>query len=276
MYIIGHNMKAYLNKKFVLDVFKDKQQNYEFINNGFFIVDFLTVDEVNEAQLLLKNITIPKITLFHSHGHNDFALKAEIDRIFKDFIRDKIIRLEFFLGYKIYTAVYINKAPNANKAFMKIHSDNSLCDERNFMPFNLWIPLVDVNNDNGTFCMIIGSHLKTKTLRGSNTKDKYLENNKALFLKEYIPISMKKGSAMVYHPGCVHFSTPNYTEQGRPVIAFACIPKEAEPSLFFEKRSIVGNNKIYRYSFNTDEINNWNNVDMPSKMPDEIITQHEK
>lgn len=272
----GHNMEVYLNKKFVLDVFKDVNQNTGFINNGFFITDFLSGDEVAAALAIFDKVNIPLTTLFHSHGHNDYKLKAEIDLLLKDFIKDKITRLDFFAGYKIFSAVYINKSPNATKASMKIHSDDSLCDERKFMPFNIWIPLVDVSDENGTFCMIKGSHLKTPALRGTTTKDKYLLNNKNLFLKEYDPITIKKGQAMVYHPGCVHFSNPNNTPYSRPAIAFACMPVDAQPSLFFERGSLFGKKVINRYDLSLDEINHWNNKSEPAKQPAEVIQVYEK
>lgn len=260
-----------LSKHFEEDLFMNEENALSFIHNGFFICNFLEVQEITELSTQLNNVEIPNIHFYHSHGFLSPILKKKFDEIISQFLMPRLIRIGLNKDYKSLTGVYILKTANAETA-MFIHADDSFIDESLRTPINIWVPLVDVSEDNGTICIVPGSHHHTKVFRGRTTKDDYINKHTSHIKSHYKPINLMAGQALVYHPGIVHFSPPNMSGNPRPVVAMALIPKEEKPQFFFEKRSLFGKPKVLVYDLDDDFFYKWDNKNPPKIKPSKIIT----
>jgi hypothetical protein len=254
-------------------LFKDKESNCQFFEKGFIKLPFLSTKECQELLEQLNEIKGINIGgLFHSRIHCSSDERKPISDIITNFINTKIERLALSTKYKIVGAVFVSKSKSPNAEF-GIHTDDSLCDERQFLPFNLWIPLVDVNLENGTLNLFPQTHLKTSLFRGATINDKFtidIKNNKS-YKSE--PIIANMGSAIVYHPGTIHFSGNNKSDCNRPAIVLSLIPQTATANIFVTKKYFIFKNKIYKYNIeiNDFDFHNWNNKTHPSFEPEEII-----
>lgn len=260
-----------LSKHFEEDLFMNEENARSFKDNGFFICDFLALQEIIELSAQLNKVEIPNIHFYHSHGFLSPILKKKFDEIISQFLMPRLSKIGLNKDYKSLTGVYILKNANTETT-MFIHADDSFIDESLQTPINIWIPLVDVSEENGTICIIPGSHHHTKVFRGRTTKDDYIKKHISHIKNHYQPIHLRAGQSLVYHPGIVHFSPPNMSKKPRPVVAMALIPKEEKPQFFFEKRSIFGKAKVLVYDLDYDFFYKWDNKNPPKTKPSKIIT----
>lgn len=233
----------------------------------------MSESENKELYELINKYNENQTGLFHSRIHVNALVSEKIFELISNYVLNKLDKLELMNSYKIVGAVFVSKASQTFSKF-GIHTDDSLCDERLFLPFNLWIPLVDVSANNGTLNLFPKTHLETSIFRSATIDNAFTNKIERNNLFNPVEINIKKGSVVLYHPGCIHFSGDNHSAFDRPAIVISLIPKEAPLNIFIKKRNLFFNSKIYRYNIERNDFNfhSWDNKTLPPFKPEEIIS----
>ncbi|MBN3958899.1 tetratricopeptide repeat protein [Nostoc sp. NMS8] len=196
---------------------------------GYTIINLLNEDEVQN----LYNLYMINSLSRDSSGYNSFTsssselsppqlLTQEIKKIFEP----KLINL--FPNYTIVASLYVTKKPGSSSNEMLLHQDPSIVDETSLKSFQVWCPLVDVNENNGCLQIINKSHLLN-----SKPRHQFAFNifpySKDIFLcmkHRYLTSApMRAGQALIYDRRLFHGSYPNSSDAERVVIVCILAPK---------------------------------------------------
>lgn len=206
-------------------VFKNKVLQAMLNEDGFTVVDFL-----NEAEL--KRL-YEAYTRLHPDAVNGFYISVfSKDPDYRQAV-DNIILAEmqrgidhYFHNYKVHCGTFIIKG-NDEKSTMKIHQDMTLVNESVYTSINIWIPLVDINKENGAIALLPRSHRLFKTYRGSSLPNIY-DGMEASLYKIMKPLSLKAGQAVIFDQSIIHFSQVNQSGQPRPVVNTLIMHRDAD------------------------------------------------
>lgn len=193
------------------------------LKNGFVILDLINVDEVDYLNSLCHQYLKTQQQDFVSGSHflpkedADF-INQELHRIIKPKTDVLFPELEL-LGGTLATKIQ-------GKSVLKAHNDWDIVDEKLYNSYNLWLPLVSTNQQNGTLGLIPNSHAWKHTHRGFNIDGRF-ENFTNEFIKIGIEPELKAGQAILYNHRLIHFSRPNTTSQPRNVAIIGMKDKAA-------------------------------------------------
>lgn len=197
--------------------------------NGFLIIDLLGADEVNGLNELCIR--------FLRNGQADFVSSSHIlSKEDSAFINDKlhsIIDARFdamFPEFQLLGGTLATKIKGTSN--LEAHQDWSIVDESKYNSYNLWIPLVDTDTENGTLGLIPGSHLWKQQLRGLNIPNVYGPYTERFLKIGYEP-ALKAGQAILYNHKLIHYSRPNKINQTRNVAIVGVKDKEASLCVSF-------------------------------------------
>ncbi|MFN8016905.1 MAG: phytanoyl-CoA dioxygenase family protein [Acidimicrobiales bacterium] len=132
-------------------------------------------------------------------------------------------------------ATFISKGPGGDR--LDFHQDWTFCDEREHRTVQTWIPLVDADAGNGSLALAPGTHRWTDGIRTSTTPDVRpgpTDDFQSDFEAMADTPSLAAGSLLMYDAAIVHGSGPNLSDQARPAVVIASIPKAAQPLHFCE------------------------------------------
>jgi len=196
---------------------------------GFAIVDLLSEAEVACLNALVVQYLKSNGADFVSSSHflsesESNAINVQLQAILKPKIDALFPDLEL-LGGTLATKYKGN-------ASVKAHNDWAIVDETKYNSYNLWIPLVAVNRQNGTLGLIPGSHLWEHEVRGFGIPGQF-ETFTNKFLKIGFEPELKAGQAILYHHRLVHFSRPNTTSIPRSVAIIGMKDKAAQLQVSF-------------------------------------------
>ena len=219
--------------------------NIKLVANGFVIVDLLSKDEVVYLNKLCGQYLQITQTDFVSSSHilnqkdSDF-INDELHKILQHKFESLFPTLQL-LGGTLATKI-------KGKSNLEAHQDWTIVDENKFNSYNLWIPLVDTNSENGTLGLIPGSHKWNNNLRGFN-----IPNDYGKFTKQFLQIgfepSINAGQAILYNHKLVHYSRPNITNENRNVSIVGVKEKAADLRISF----CLDNKEIETYTMSEVE-----------------------
>lgn len=139
-----------------------------------------------------------------------------------------------FEGYRRLNNVFIVKDPGETP--FKVHQDWNVVDEKENFAFNVWMPLYDVNEENGALWVVEGTHKLKRNIRGSaylfpDYSDYFPELEKAA-----TSVNLKAGEAIVFYVNIIHGSPENRAQSERIASCFSIIPKDAPLTIYFQKQ----------------------------------------
>lgn len=222
-------------------IFKNPNHQAQYDRDGYVLIDFL---DSNECTNLLK--TFEQTTGWFKEGFMSSiyapqdGYKEQIDAILEPY--GERLAEQYMIDYKVIVGMFMVKGSGDNSA-MYPHQDWTLVDESRFASFNIWIPLVDIDERNGAMSIMRGGHKLPFTMRGSCVPDAL--KDKAAFMPDkltYMP--MKAGQALIYDHRCIHVSPPNRSGKVRPACAIGLVPKHAEVFHYFYHKD---SNILQRY-----------------------------
>jgi hypothetical protein len=195
-------------------IFKVDDLQLSFEKNGFVIVDFYNSTQIEELNLLYKNLhPQDEIGFFPSTFSSDRNYRLQADLNIRKISSPRME--ELFVDYQEVCGSFIVKSPNPNSG-MCVHQDMSLVDESRFTGVNIWTPLIDLTVENGTIFVLPGSHRFFPTYRGSSIPEFF-----SPVMDEIIdflhPVIISAGKAVIFDQSIIHFSPPNYSNQTRIV-----------------------------------------------------------
>jgi len=197
---------------------------------------------------LLDDATIVELTeIFHSYHDKQpegfYATTHLEDKSKRKEISDHLYALLLdrveskFDNINLLGGAFISKSPG-EKGILPLHQDWNLVDESKARSYNLWIPLVDVNEQNGAMRLLAGSHDKQTTFRGPNAVPVLYQLSEEVD-KHMFSLNMKRGQAVLYDHALWHSSPQNQTDELRLALVMGALPTNEEMKYYHQKGDLV-------------------------------------
>lgn len=200
-------------------IFTCSETQYHFDTYGFAKIKLLSEEQI-ELLLNIYNKYFLNKQVSHFTSTNFIPEKLERYSISKDIlatITDSIHKN--LTNIKLWNAAFLIK-PTGNNTEFNLHQDWTFVDEEHFYSGNIWMPLQDTNEENGTLYVIPKTHFaQIKTFRAQTIHELFFE--KEHILKPFcIPLKIKKGEALIFQHSLIHYSSANKSNSNR--IAAVC------------------------------------------------------
>lgn len=152
-------------------------------------------------------------------------------------------------SYEIITGIHLLK-PKGDKGILHPHQDSSLIDEQQYNSYLLWMPVTDINEEDGMICAIPNSHKLEIPYRTLNIPWALSDYEKLLwqFVKK---IEVPRGHVLLFHPALIHSSGLNNGNQLRIAINSFLKPKAA-PLIHYYADPSDNYKTIYAHQVHSD------------------------
>lgn len=214
-------------------VFKDKDLANKIHQEGYQVCDWISDHQLSELQNIFKEehkLNVEEGGMFYSLYSKDLDYRLRVnDRI--GAILNPILK-EHFKDYKNVVNSFVVKASGPESEFY-VHQDTTALDEFNYSPLSLWIPLQDIDANNGALAVIEKTQWFFSPYRGVSFAFPF--KNIISTVRRYLkPVFMKKGEVLVFDPRIIHNSLPNNSGENRVAIICGVFQKDAKFSTCFK------------------------------------------
>ena len=208
----------------------------ELQENGYVVIPALEIVLINDfLQSIYKNIK------YTNEGKYNYNTGANLPSFERTQVIEKIknvftpILEKDFSNFEITMGILFVKRPSPNvSGQIGLHVDPSLLkDEHKQKHLNIWLPLVDVDENNGALWVIPRSHkifapvhAVTIPFPFSKIQETVLQFGKC--------ICMKAGEALIFDNRLIHYSLQNFSLVDRPAIVLSFTPPNSEFISFFK------------------------------------------
>jgi hypothetical protein len=225
-----------------IKILKNNQLDTQLLEDGYVVVPFLSSENINHLISFFKKNHPTEIEGFYATAHSsniDFRkqMNQEIKSVFEDSIE------KYFNECQALGGSFVVKS-NKNSDLLQPHQDWNIVDENEYRSFNIWVPLVDLSEENGAIMVLPKSHRWFKNYRGPNIPN-YLSDKQDEILNKMKTLNMKAGEALIYDHRLFHSSHPNISNDYRIATVFGIIPKVASMKYYFGRNENV---EIYESS----------------------------
>ncbi len=221
----NRRIQARLNKTMDQKILQNDSLDEQLLREGYVVVPFLSTEE-NDSLTAFFNKAHPQATegMYATAHVQDIAFRMKMN----DFIKQVFERpiAAYFQNCRSLGGSFIAKG-KGERGTINPHQDWNIVDEDKFRSFNIWVPLVDLNPDNGAIMVLANSHTWLKTYRSANISSAYQKVSPLLW-ETLQPLYMKKGEALIYDHRLIHASGENFSDALRLAAVFGIIPQEAE------------------------------------------------
>jgi len=225
-------------------VFNDASLQKQFDRKGYVIIPSLINDEdIGVLTKLFKQFENEYVGPFHtSHFSEDVIYKKQVHKTVSALVFPKAATyLNHF--YPLFGNLMV-KNPDQNFD-MDLHADWTYVDESVFCSASIWIPLIDVNAENGCLGIIEGSHKITNAIRGPQIRQSTRNHEKEWSQKYGKLLPLKAGDAIIYNHALLHYSLSNKTIQTRPALNLSVVP-EASNWIHYCQPEMSGQIEMYK------------------------------
>ncbi len=216
------------------ELFADGALQEKFNLQGFVKVPFLTPEEVVELTSVFYELH-PQLQVkgFQSSSYsNSYEYKKECsDRITKIFSRHFE---QIFKNYRAFGSAFLFKQPDEYSE-LPVHQDWTIVDEEKYVALNIWVPLCDTDESNGTLFVLPGSQYGIVKAIRCPTLPMFFEGNEKFMIENCLPMNAKAGEAVILNQSIVHYSPPNKSNSIR--IAITSGVMSAAPKMVFHYRN---------------------------------------
>jgi hypothetical protein len=229
-------------------IFRDEKLQRLFDKQGFVVVPFLDPEEIAQLDKIFDTLhpELPSGVGFVSGSYsNDFEYKKKASDAIIHIYRRHFDRL--FQNYQTFGAAFLYKQPSDHSE-LGVHQDWTIVDEHQFVALNCWVPLTDINENNGALYVLPGSQFPKKNTLRSPTIPFFFSGNENDVIRETIPFYIKAGQAVILNQSVIHFSPPNRSDRIRKAITAGVKTKDA-PMLFHYKNE---EGKVIQYKMPED------------------------
>lgn len=189
-----------------------KNRSQELSDIGYISFNLLAAEHLRQLTNYYSELINEDPQHFYSSSHSsNFELRNKTSHYIREIIEPHISK--HLTNYKLLGGAFVVK-PAHGKGILQAHQDWNLVDEGKYRSYNLWIPLIDVNESNGAMHVLPKSHKKVQTYRGPNIPSPFKNIEQQLW--PYLTIlPMKAGEALLYDHALLHGSPPNNTDTVR-------------------------------------------------------------
>ena len=212
----------------VQPIFISEQLQKEFDENGFVKITLLSSENITSLKVLFaKYFPNPSVDFYSSSYANDYNLKKEIsDEIGKIMLPN----LEtIFRDYTWFGSAFLSKG-NGPRSEMPMHQDWTIVDETKYIALNIWTPLQNTTEENGTLEVIKGSH-KWHTALRAPTLPFYFNGFQSQLKDNLTIVPTLATEAVVLNQSLIHYSKANKTNDTRIALTTGVKSKNA-PMIF--------------------------------------------
>ena len=219
-------------------LFKNKDLQTQYEQEGYVLVDMLSETEVQELKDYYKTLDNDHIPSYGFH--------VSLDNSSADFVVNVMSKIksvitkhadELFADYKIFTSSYVVKEKNP-VGVVPPHQDWSFTEEdEGYNSATVWTALVDTNMLNGAMGVIKGSHTFFDHHRASPAPQFKTPLDPHLFsIFPYLKLlPMKAGQALIFNNKTIHASPPNISDEVRLAVGFGVTQADAPLRHFYLK-----------------------------------------
>lgn len=229
-------------------IFRDKELNRRLFEYGYITIPFLNKEGVEDLKEIFRKhhpeVESAEGLHISSHIQGDAKIQKvsnEIQDVFKRAI-DEHIENGMTLG-----GTFISKPPHQTEP-LQPHQDWSIVDESRFRSFTIWVPLEDVNEENGCMYVLPGSHEYARGYRHISIDSIYGQIYETVW-EHMIPVRLKAGEAIVFDHALGHASKPNTTSKVRIAATHSLISENPDMRFYWNNNGVVeeyvGENDFY-------------------------------
>ena len=233
-------------------LFKDLQLQNQFETEGYTKLEILNQEQVHELRAYYNSLNLKDEMGFGFHVGMDQQDKVKVTEM-----AAKIEQLAFpqvqkqLCDAQLFTASFVIKEPNP-KGVVPPHQDWTFVeDEQKHCSVTCWIPLEDVNVENGCIGLLKGSHKYFDHVRPSpspQAPSPLYEHMVTIF--PYLKlVDIKAGEALFFNNKTIHASPPNTTNKARVGIGLGITQKAAEIRHYYLKPGTK--DKLLKYKTDT-------------------------
>lgn len=232
-------------------IFKDINLHHQFDLNGFVVIPFLSAHETRVLTELYGNEIkqTPEGFYSTSFSHDTNAKQKLIEGVDKIF--DEKVKY-IFQDIRKLGSCFLNKSPGI-QSDMPIHQDWTVVNEPEHDSVTIWVPLCDVDENNGAMQVVEGSHRFSQALRSPSLVNPFVAIE-SLIRGDLKTIKMKAGEALIFSQALLHASPPNSSLHQRLAVTYGLIPSDAQ--LFFYHKN--ENKNVEKYEVETDFFQSYN------------------
>lgn len=233
--------------------FKNDQSEAFFNKYGYLHIEsFLNKETIKTLLDLYKSLHTEvnsKQNQWNSLYHLKKGEGLEVSNFIRNLLYDQLEEIFDNLSYPVGT--FMSKNPNKGST-CEVHRDFTVYDENIIQFRNIWIPLIDINKQNGALYVIPGSHHLFHSIRPMFSEWEYKHIDKHI-LKYKKTIYAKAGDLIVYSDKTLHGSLENLSASTRPVIHGGVIPPESSLYYYHLENGMVKKYKV-DHSFYLDNM----------------------
>lgn len=243
-------------------VFKDEQLQRKFDDMGFVRLNVLSQDETKRLLSSYEALPRPRESGFHCTMFSpEEDLRTSVDAIIKDALVDKLNA-----HFVQHTALYGNfmvKEPGVESEWF-VHQDWAYVDETEHVSVAVWVPLIDLTEENGVLCVVPGSHKIPNIVRGPGVTDPWTDLHQIIKEDCHEKIILKAGEAIVWHHRLVHFSPPNLSSTARVAATLIYTPFDV-PVIHYWKNSSIPGTMVNKYAIGSNFFMKYDIVNEPTE-----------
>jgi ectoine hydroxylase-related dioxygenase (phytanoyl-CoA dioxygenase family) len=140
-----------------------------------------------------------------------------------------------FLNYEIGGGILLLKGKGEKEVLL--HQDWNIVDETRYQSLAIWIPLIDVNNENGCLEVLPGSHRWFNNFRSPTMQAVYLPLKDYKRFSKSVPLNA--GDALVFSHKLFHGSKSNKIDHTRAAICMSLIESSSRQVFYHHKDNLV-------------------------------------
>ena len=246
--------------------FKNSALEQQMEDNGYAIVpNFLNAEEVAFLKSYYESLHTkhdPNMNMWNSLWDVPPERRTEVSETILKVVQPHMKAT--FDNWKSPVGTFMSKCMGS-QSNCTAHRDYSILEEDKYQYRNLWIPLVDINEQNGALYVFKGSHkVFTNILPMFNPwpYQKFVPQ----MMKYATVVYPKAGDLVVYRDKCLHGSFTNRSDNYRPVVHYGSLPSEAKLCYFYRDRENL-DSPVEVYSVPEDFYFNHDFMKKPENQP---------
>ena len=224
------------------EIFGDNKLQFDFERDGYVTIPFLKKEEIDFlTEQFWKYFPEVKEPHFGSSTYSaDFQFKKEVSDIITS-VYDPHCK-SYFKDYRKLGSAYLYKPPGPQSE-MLMHQDWTVVDESKFSSVNIWVPLEDINAENGALWVLPGSHSRFISTLRAPTLPFYFTGHESKIKERLKPIHVPAGTAVVLNQSTIHYSPANKTDHVRIAMSSGLVSDGAQ-MLFHYKNLESDSNEL--------------------------------
>jgi hypothetical protein len=229
----------------------DEKLDAELKTKGFVVVPFLNEAEVGNLRQAFSEVNEKNIQGFYATAH---AADITFRKSMSENVRSSFQRAfdDYFIDHRLLGGSYIVKQAGG-KDVLQPHQDWNIVDESNYRSYNIWVPLVNLDQENGTILVMPNSHTWHRGYRHASIPC-YYGNVHDILLEYMVPLYLKAGEALIYDHSLLHASQSNRSENMRIACACGVIPRDVDMLFYWNNAGTIEEYKSSPDFFMTENV----------------------